>query len=109
MEFIPDTKMKSAPKDFRQQTKLETMDPTFYQTLEELLPCVAAYGKTHQAIKGLECHGIMTWRRFIDMDVDDLSKLTHPVNGIAEPLFCYWIRILGHIKHLVWMNMEKFE
>jgi len=41
------------------------------------------------------------------MDADDFPKLTMSRNGIAVPISKHWIRIMGHIKHLIWENIEN--
>ena len=79
------------------------MESNLYQLLEELIGEFVLC----DIIKGLERQGITTWRRFIFMDPDDLPKLTMSCNGIAIPISNHMIRIMGHIKHLIWENIEN--
>ena len=64
------------------------MESTLYQLLEELIEHIDLFDtkEPHEIVKGLERQGATTWRRSINMDEDNIPKLTKPLSGVAVPL-----------------------
>ena len=91
MEFNSNDEMKS-----------KKMEATLYQLLEELIPSVAENDNKnpHDVIEGLERQGIVNWREFINMDTEILRTLTKSR---------HWNWMIGHIRKMVWMNIEYNE
>ena len=87
-EFLPPSEPTPT-----QEMKSE-MEPTLYQILEELTG------------KKLECQGITTWSGFVNMDNDDMARMTVDNNGAQVLLPRHWIRMICYLKRLIWENME---
>ena len=87
-EFLP------ASETPTREMKSETMEPTLYRILEELTG------------KGLECQGITTWSRFVNMDEEDIPRMTIDIDGTQVPLPRHWIRMIYYLKRLIWENIE---
>ena len=73
----------------------------------ELIPDIdpSNTNNPHEIIKGLNKQGITTWTGFIRMDEDDIPKITKHVSGVDVQILAASIRVLNHIKQLVWKNI----
>ena len=83
-----------------------------HQTLADLISDIDLSSKNqHEILKGLSRQGINTWDGFILMDEEDIPTLTKHVGGniggVDTPLTTSSIRMLNHIKQLVWQNMKN--
>ena len=78
------------------------MEPTLEQVLEEL---VLEVDDLHEIIKGIDLEYIKSWNTFIQMHEDDLPTRTKLIARVKVPLSSNAIRIVSHIKQLIWKNM----
>ena len=82
-------------------------EPTLHQILENIIPDIEPSNiksNPREILRGLSRQGITTWKGFILMAEGDVSTITKAPDTLISTSS---IRILNHIKQLVWQNMRN--
>ena len=101
-------KPEGKPKDESDALKrTELVDETLGDLLASLFEEINIYDDDpHEIIQGLSMQGIWTWNSFIRMHKDDIQELTKPSRPNPVPLSRNSIRMIGHLKDLIWKHNE---
>ena len=100
---------KTAGDDTR--TKTDLVDDTLGDMLANLIEEIDLYDdqRPHEILQGLSMQGIRTWSSFVRMDEDDIGSMTRPARNKPIPLSNNSIRMITHLKQLIWENIEAQE